>query len=1082
MSMRMLDEADGVLPLAQEPKADAAPNTETSEFEGRAQLLQSQQRKLSHSSSRGGSSRGSLTSSGSKKSKKKRTASSARASGGGRRLTLRVDECSWSDQHAGSFSPTPSSLALVNSTTCLVSHRIALDNDADQGDEITSSGKLPPGSSRKKADSTGAGGRDSTDSDTVLHIGDDPRGVNYTTLSPLPSKTPAGSFRYLKPDEIMQGRLPHYDFALIANRSVQRANAFCQWLNGLCCCGSEHNNERMGFSRLCMSSHISKDESEDEHRRIVDKLCGQGLMVDIIDGGHSQGEMNSAYFILLIRASDEVVNGYVKRFRYQLWREHGAVIDMTQDLIEQNELPTPAERVQIVDYMIEQRANLSKRDPWIHDMFPMHNRVLTDKLISRWVASWRVFDFDDKKILKALRYNFGEKVSYYFAFINYYNRALIPIAVAGLVMQLLHGLLPTVTYMRILPFWGIGVSVVWAFTFLKSWERRNATMQYEWNKKIHVKQIEYPNKLFYGDKKVNSLTGEMEIVYPSYRRLPKYLCVMLFMLFQTAIMLVLVAIWITIYELLKAKYTVSHIFSTQWFLILLEGIVFGLFVDVIQWNMVVTKMAALFTHWENYRTEEQYERALIRKLFLLDFLNYYTWFFSLAFVFVIPGFGDYLMNTLNHTFFGDAMNCCFGPYVDQHGVCTICPIGPKDADCIECVGYFTFDRHHVDLSAMFVTPIVITQSLNIVLGLFMPMVVRKKRERAQARADAVAQKRVLAAGSMKILGSLDYDNKKQSQFGNKSHARYLEYTPSEIEVLNKKAREILFDSEQDSYDPYDDFHALTVQFGFTVMFSILWPLMPVVCFLINTLKRRTDGYRLCKTLKRPIPRKANGIGAWRGIMSSYAYIAVIVNVLLICISTGALEFFDESCVRDIEHQLAKRGKTMDDFILGPDFGCLHIAWRLLIILLLEHVLLGLAYCVMARVPRVPHWIQQVMSARENQFKELLRTHETQLFHSPSTSGKPRAASRQAGDTYDYSAQKGVLLSESRLPLDGFVESARALNNDAVPRSISLDSIMTPHSDQGGLSSSDLEEPSSNGFRSKAREQLARKWSVESDQM
>jgi hypothetical protein len=664
----------------------------------------------------------------------------------------------------------------------------------------------------------------------------------------------AGSFRYLKPDEIESGKLPSYDFAVIVNRSVKMTSGGMSGLFKTCCCclswlspSNIHNAERHGFRRLCMVNSPLLHESEDEHRRIVDKLCGQGLLVDIIDGGHSKEEMNSEYFILLIRASDEVVNAYVKRFRYHLWMDHGAIVDMEQDLISRNEPPTPAERVQVVDYIIEQRANISTHDPWIYDMFPMHDSKFTDQLISKWVTSCNFLEFNDKKFIKALRHNFGEKVAYYFAFINYYNRALIPIAILGVFLQLLHGILPTEDYMRLLPFWGIGVSVIWSFSFLKSWERKNASMQFEWNDKIHVKQIEYPNKRFYGEKKINSLTGEVTLFYPSWYRIPKYLCVLLFMLFQTVIMLILVAIWVTIYEILKATYKESHIFSTQWFLILLEGIVFGIFVDVIQWNLVVLNMGKIFTHWENYRTEEQYEKALIRKLFILDFLNYYTWFFSLAFVFVIPGFGDYLTNTLNHFFFTDEMNCCFGPYVDQHGKCIMCPIGPKDATCIECIGFFTFDRHHVDLSAMFVTPIVVTQSLNILIGLVVPVLTRSRRERARAIADTKAQKKVMEAGSMKILGSLDYD--KQSHFGNKSSTRYLEYTPSQVELLNKKAREILFESEQDTYDPYNDFHALTVQYGFTVMFSILWPMMPCVCFLINTLKRRADGFRLCKTLK-----------------------------------------------------------------------------------------------------------------------------------------------------------------------------------------------------------------------------------------
>ena len=78
--------------------------------------------------------------------------------------------------------------------------------------------------------------------------------------------------------------------------------------------------------------------------------------------------------------------------------------------------------------------------------------------------------------------------------------------------------------------------------------------------------------------------------------------------------------------------------------------------NLLQWNFIVTKAALFFTRWENYRTEEvrvilhcrqhllvsrpllnsklisllfaqQFESSYIRKLFLMDFLNYYTWFF-----------------------------------------------------------------------------------------------------------------------------------------------------------------------------------------------------------------------------------------------------------------------------------------------------------------------------------------------------------------------------------------------------------------------------------------------------------------------
>ncbi|KAL0586264.1 hypothetical protein ABG067_004113 [Albugo candida] len=929
-----------------------------------------------------------------------------------------------------------------------------------------------------------------------------------------------GTVRYLKPKEVATNQLPAYEFAIILHRQAPQPNCWKRFMHSTCspcgCCSNSAGFGRIDESttatstrrarqswfgctgrdayRLCFPS-LNSDRFEDnngEHVRIIEELCRVGLNVDIVDGGHSKEEIHSDFLILLLYTSRDVVEKCVQSLRHHSWFEHGDIADFLQDIQDQSRNPpTPAERIQIAAYLIEQEAKSITRgtNPWIHDMFPVHDPVMSQRLITNWVTPWSIFgcrrENVESKIMSHVRDHFGEKVAYYFAFLDFYQLALLPLAVIGLLYSftLNTDIISMELYMRVLPFWGFFVSVVWSFLFLKLWDRQNTRVQYQWNGKVHSKEIEYPNKNYYGIAQMNSLTGEMEYQYPAWRRYPKYLCVVVFVVLQIMIMMVLVASWITIYEILKVKYKESHIFSTQWFLVLLEGIVFGLFVDVIQWNMIVTRMGHIFTRWENYKTEEQYEKALIAKLFLLDFLNYYTWFFSLAFVFVIPGVGDYIMNGLNRLFFGDAMNCCFGPYVDQNGQCINCPVGPKDAHCVECVGFFTFDRHHVDLSAMFVTPIVVTESLNLAIGVIGPLLSKWRRERARAAADARSHERVVEAGSLKIIGSLDYNhdqhgNAGSTQVDNKLHARYLEYTQQEIGILNRKGRQLLFESEQDTYDPYNDFHMLTVQFGFTVMFSILWPLMPFACFLVNCVKRRIDAYRLCKTLKRPIPRKANGIGPWRSILTVFACTAVLVNVLLICISTGSIEFYSELCVRDIKHQLAKRGKNMADFVMGPNFGCLHLEWRFLIIFILEHVFMAIAYLIVTRYSGIPDSLQVLIRARENRLKKLLKERENLLFSHETVDDQrgsfvgssPPPSQSESADEPVVKGGTSILSQAGNIVLgDG---SGLSRRNTTIPRGFESQQVKTDGDEVEPLW---LDAPSSDGHRSRAREKLAMEW-------
>lgn len=54
------------------------------------------------------------------------------------------------------------------------------------------------------------------------------------------------------------------------------------------------------------------------------------------------------------------------------------------------------------------------------------------------------------------------------------------------------------------------------------------------------------------------------------------------MLLNIFVVVVATSLWASIYEALKVYFPNNAIFSVQWFLILLEGILLGLFVDTFQ--------------------------------------------------------------------------------------------------------------------------------------------------------------------------------------------------------------------------------------------------------------------------------------------------------------------------------------------------------------------------------------------------------------------------------------------------------------------------------------------------------------------
>ncbi|CAI5726279.1 unnamed protein product [Peronospora destructor] len=859
----------------------------------------------------------------------------------------------------------------------------------------------------------------STDA-TNLALQDD----QWTFASPglPPSGQPVsvrpGTYRYLKGVEI-EGAT--YEFAIVTRKH-----------------SSEKRNEKKSTA---VEIDVAVDVTVGVEGRLIKNLIASGLDVDVLEGDFSGVEANgnkaSKYFVLLIRGNEETLATYGRRLRFQTWLRNGNSREV-DSVVQSSPIVTPAERIQVIDHIARETAKITEDHPNVHSIFPVHDPATNRYLLKTFIGTQKL-EFLSENFLQKVRAHFGEKVGYYFAFMDFYNKALVPIALLGVLLTCLRGVIGTPMYMRVLVAWAVLISVVWSFGLLKAWSRRNNELNYIWSNNIETNTIMYRNPNFRGDAFVNPVTGLSDQYYPSWKRYPKYLAVIIFMMVQISIMMFIIAIWITAFEVLKVRYPDSGIFSAQWFYILGGGVLYGLFVDIIQWSVLVTKAARMFTEWENWKTIEQFEKSMIRKLFLMDFLNYYTWFFLLAFVYVIPGAGDTITNFLNTLIWKDPANCCFGPYLDRSdSYCNSCPpawneMGLHETRCIPCRGWVTFDIQHLDLETLFLTPIIITQLLNLLIAVIVPWIHRKHYEQRLRGTDQKVMALVKAQGEWHLQAKMSYqtedlDNTRGRSVGsntaahdcddnlgnfmNRCSARYLENSEGEVELLNAKARAVLFESEQETYDPYDDYHHMTVQFGFVVMFSMLWPLMPAACMLVNALKTRGDGFRLCRTNRRPFPRKASGIGEWNNILHAIALTGVLVNIGLIFISTGAMEFFSPSCSKQIASAL---GGDFFHFRFGPDFACVSLTTRMVMILVSEHMSLLLIYSFWKIIRSVPAKVQLDMLSQEYAFKSLLYQRTVQKASrntaSLSTSAAPPVHGHDSYTTFKTTGVRG-----SRTPI------------------------------------------------------------------
>ena len=524
--------------------------------------------------------------------------------------------------------------------------------------------------------------------------------------------------------------------------------------------------------------------------------------------------------------------------------------------------------------------------------------------------------------------------------------------------------------------------------------------------------IEYPNPHFEGSRcrPHQQKTGETVLYYPRWKRFISSFVLSVYLFINILIMLVFFAAWTSVYFIIKDKFPEGGIGTPQWFLVLAEGIVLGLTVDVIQWRILVQQVGRFFNRLENFKTEEKAERQLIKKLYFFDFLNYFLWFFLLSFVYVIPHIGDWLTDKLNSAFFGDTANCCFGLYLNKAaGQCqrvyednlfSCCPpqyapLGQecfnnsnvfgsgasvsrtlhdccpnsflssdpsKAPTCSPCNGFFSFDISDINLQFMMLTPIIATQFLNLVVNFVGPIIGRCMQARKERKEE---RRRAATKGRFRRRPSQDAHRNTIEEFRRS-------YNPGSDDPgaasLVPVVRRILHESRYDEYDTYYDYHLLSIQYGFVTMFSILWPPLSLVCMIHNGLKMRSDGYRLYFHSRRPMPKRANGIGQWYTCLKFQAYVAVVVNVALVCISTGAIDFFLPSCVEEIS---AKYKGDLSKYLMSPDFECLGITSRLVTAVLLEHfVVLIIAY-IMHAIKDVPDWLQIIIDGKEKRAKEIV---------------------------------------------------------------------------------------------------------------
>ncbi|XP_038673116.1 anoctamin-7-like [Scyliorhinus canicula] len=270
--------------------------------------------------------------------------------------------------------------------------------------------------------------------------------------------------------------------------------------------------------------------------------------------------------------------------------------------------------------------------------------------------------------LDHIRDYFGEKIAFYFTWIGFYTGWLLPAAIVGTIVFFV-GISLMVTDIPVkeiceqgsnytmcplctnCEFWKLssicslfkvsklfdhGGTVffsafmsLWAVTFLEFWKRKSATMAYKWDCFNFDETEERPSAEFAAVAPMvmkNPITGVEEPYFPEKDRIQRVIAssmVVLLLVVVVLIFLISVILYRTIIGILIYKTGNSIAMATAPRIASITGSIVNL-LFILLMAKVYTSLAHFLTKWEMHRTQSQYEDALIFKVFVFQFVNFYS--------------------------------------------------------------------------------------------------------------------------------------------------------------------------------------------------------------------------------------------------------------------------------------------------------------------------------------------------------------------------------------------------------------------------------------------------------------------------
>ncbi|KAI1434541.1 DUF590-domain-containing protein [Xylaria sp. CBS 124048] len=550
-----------------------------------------------------------------------------------------------------------------------------------------------------------------------------------------------------------------------------------------------------------------KAEAEARFSQLIEALTRVGLAVEVRRGDES------SVMVFVKVASSQYLASQIYRERIQDWLYGVRAAALDKDITRafETEPVTEAERLRLVYLLITLPRNeggagiTPNKGQWkqVTSVFPLHDHAFNRS----WIMTLSTKYLLDGEDLDRIRNKFGESVAFYFAFMHSYFAFLLFPAAFGTAVYLLLG--------RYSWLYTI-VNSLWSVIFFEWWKKKEVDLAVQWGVR-GVSRIEHPRSQFQWDYEApDPITGELVKCYPPTKRLRTQL---LQIPFALVCVIILGSLYIICFGI---EVFITQVYDGRFksYLGFAPTIILSSMLPLL--TTVLTKVAERLTERENYQTHNGHQAALIRKIFVINFITSYTPLFLSAFVYM--PFGN-LMTPYFHIFTATAQR-----FSSEESITT--------------------REFHINpdrLSREMGYAAVNAQIVNFALQSVVPFIKR------------------IAFKQVKKVQAANHDSKSVQDI-------------PEEHVFLQRVRE---EAKLEVYDVAVDYREMVVQFGWMSLFSTIWPITPSLFLANNWIELRSDAIKIAMGSRRPIPWRSDSIGPWLNALGFLSWAGSLVSSAIV---------------------------------------------------------------------------------------------------------------------------------------------------------------------------------------------------------